>query len=527
MSQSVAALSKLGAWVAALRYDALPADVRRAARYQLLDMIAAAYAGAESTDTRSIASACAALGGHGGRSTVPALGIRLPPVEAAIANAAQSMANDFDDIVWMGHTCHSAVFATLAVAEHEDTGPREWITAIVAANEIGGRLGASSLLGPLNGQMWSFVHLVSAAAGVASLLRLDARETTHALAIALAQPNFALQPGFMVPSSKLLTASTPTATGMRSAYFARGGITGHPGILEDRRGFWRRFTFMPLAGMLDDLGTFWTTTTLGIKTHPGCYYFQTAFSALAEILARRPVRGVDDIARVSVATTKLACEATRFAAEYAGRSVSPVNVDFDLSLALAVMLHAGRFTPVEHEPGWLDANTQAIETWRARVDVRHDPMLTARVIGSMRASRAGARTIADISVRSAIDLIRRYRAEYRSTLVAPSELLGWVRALRGLRRRPGRPATASLTLAFPSRVEVHYRDGTIERAEHDVPRGAFGTPEAESALREKFMGVVGPRLGNARANIAFERGLALEAGSLSSFVSLCTSVHSA
>ena len=34
-------------------------------------------------------------------------------VDAAMANAAMSMAHDFDDIVWMGHACHSAVFASL------------------------------------------------------------------------------------------------------------------------------------------------------------------------------------------------------------------------------------------------------------------------------------------------------------------------------------------------------------------------------------------------------------------------------
>ena len=32
--------------------------------------------------------------------------------------------------------------------------------------QIGGRLGASSLLGPLNGQMWTFIHLACAAAAL-------------------------------------------------------------------------------------------------------------------------------------------------------------------------------------------------------------------------------------------------------------------------------------------------------------------------------------------------------------------------
>src|SRR5208283_5389667 len=113
----------------------------------------------------------------------------------------------------------------------------------------------------LNGQMWSFIHLVGAAAASARLLRLDAERTTHALAIALAQPNFALQPGFLRPTSKLLAASTPTATGIRAAFFAQAGLSGAPEILEDERGFWRRFAFVPLPEMLSDLGDFWVLRT--------------------------------------------------------------------------------------------------------------------------------------------------------------------------------------------------------------------------------------------------------------------------
>lgn len=95
------------------------------------------------------------------------------------------------------------------MAEHEGADAQAFLSAVVAADEVGGRLGASCLLGPLNGQMWTFIHLVSAAAAAARILGLDASRTAHALAIALAQPPFALQPGFMLPTSKLLSAALP------------------------------------------------------------------------------------------------------------------------------------------------------------------------------------------------------------------------------------------------------------------------------------------------------------------------------
>ena len=143
-----------------------------------------------------------------GRATVLATGERSGPADAALANAVCSMAHDFDDIVWMGHTCHSAVFASLAVAEHEGRSSAELLIAVIAANEVAGRLGASSFLGPLNGQMWTFIHLLGAAAATAKLLGLDELRTAHAMAIALAQPPFPLQAGFFSSTSKLLAAAT-------------------------------------------------------------------------------------------------------------------------------------------------------------------------------------------------------------------------------------------------------------------------------------------------------------------------------
>jgi 2-methylcitrate dehydratase PrpD len=362
-------LSTLARWVHGLRHDDVPDRVRRAARVQLLDMVAAAHASAGSHEVRSVLDGVAATGGGDGPATILAAGRRTRTIDAAMANAAMSMAHDFDDIVWMGHTCHSAVFAPLAVAQQEAASTRALITAIVVANEIGGRLGASSFLGPLNGQMWTFIHLVGAAASTAKLLDLDAERTTHALGIALAQPPFALQPGFMAPTSKLLAASTPIATGIRAAYFARAGMTGHAGILEDRRGFWRRFSFLPMPFMLSMLGEFWTLDTLTLKTYPGCHYFQTALTALERILARRGPLSPAHVKRVVVDTTKLGFEVTRFAADYVGDrgAMTPVRVNFDLAASCAIFLAAGRLTTDEMDGAWMSARNDLLSQWLQKI----------------------------------------------------------------------------------------------------------------------------------------------------------------
>jgi 2-methylcitrate dehydratase PrpD len=498
-------LETIGAWIAG--GTAAPEDVRRAARAQVIDMAAAVHATVRSGIGRSVLDGVAALGSSG-RATSLADGARVGAVDAAMANAAMSMAHDFDDIVWMGHACHSAVFASLAVGEHVGASVRDVIDAVVVANEVAGRLGASSMLGPLNGQMWTFIHLAGAAAASARLLHLDAARTTHALAIALAQPEFALQPGFMRPTSKLLAAATPTAAGIRAAFYARAGMTGAPEILEDARGFWRRFSYLPLPEMMGDLGDFWVLRTLAVKTYPGCHYFQTALAALDRILARRADVRVDRVRRVLVGTTKLGCEVTRFASEYIedGRP-TPVSVNFDLAQSIAVMLAARTFGVEQLEEPWLDAHAADIRAWRALVEVRHDPALTARSIASMRRVKMGRAAIRRVRLRELPKLARRYADEYRSRLASPREIAALARALVRRNRAPRGARTSdglAIALEFPNEVTIVFTDGSRETERIDVPSGALASPGFTAALEEKAMNELSYRLGPAAARAAID-----------------------
>ncbi len=410
------------------------------------------------------------------------------------------MAQDYDDIVWMGHTCHSAVFASLAVAEHEGAGAARFLAAVVAANEVAGRLGASSFLGPLNGQMWTFIHLLGAAAATAQLLGLDAEHTTHALAIALAQPNFALQPGFLQPTSKLLAASTPTATGIQAAYFARAGMTGAPGLLEDPRGFWARFAFLPLPSMLEGLGERWVLDTLTVKTHPGCHYFQTALTALGRLQARNGALRLERVRKVRIDATQLACEATRFAEDAGAGALTPVTVCFDLGQAAAVFLAAGRLTPRELEPGWLAAHRPELSQWLERIEVRHDPALTARVLAGARGLPAGKLALGALSLKQVRALRRRYAAEYRSTLLSWADL--WAAARGALRRdRPRDALAAGVPLYFPARVTIGFEHGARDSERVDLPEGSLASERFEAVLARKALAALPPAALEAAARL--------------------------
>ena len=522
-------LTYLANWIANFKYEDIPSKSLRAARLQVLDMIAAVYASSRLEEAQAVERGALASTGEHGRATLLSTGKKTNPVDAAAINAAYSMAQDFDDIIWMGHTGHSSVFASLAVAEHEEANTREFLTAVVVANEVAGRLGASCFLGPLNGQMITHIHLIGAAAATAKLLKLDTEQTTHALAISLSQPVFALQPAFMAPSSKLLSAATPTRIGIQAAYFAREGITGEPTLLEDSRGFWNTFAFIPLPDMMKDLGEFWAIQTLSMKTYPGCHYFQTACTAIKMIREKRKDFELNEIVSVQIATTKFGIEVNRFGAEYSSRSdeITAVNVNFDLATTAAILLHAGKLTSHEVDSVWLSTNAEVIQKIRKKITVTHDPALTLMVLKSGKALPTGRKALGKLTLSNLLKLRARYSKDYHSSLFSPKELAKWLRVgahelfqKSALLAKGDFTLNSAIPLYFPNRVTIQFGDGTKETVQVDLPVGAFCSPLVESAIREKFLREAGHHLPPEMAAIAFESGLELESLSLSRFLAI-------
>ncbi len=195
--------------------------------------------------------------GHDGPVALVGTERRVSVDDAIYGAAALSMALDFDDYVCFGHTGHSGVLVSLLLAASTSSPAAEQLVAQTIANEVEARLGGACLVGPLNGQLWSFIHVAGAALAAGRLLGLDASRMAHALAIALYQAPRATVPGFMAPDSKLLTAAEPTAAGVRAARLAAAGVTGPLDTLEHAEGFLTAFADAPLPGMLGGLGEGW------------------------------------------------------------------------------------------------------------------------------------------------------------------------------------------------------------------------------------------------------------------------------
>lgn len=144
-------LLRIGAWASSLRVAALPDGVTRRVRAQVLSTLAAAHAAVHSKAFGVVARTVARWGR--GESPMVASGARVGLHAALLANAAATVAFDYDDYLFLGHTGHSAVWTSLLLGAQLGARPEEILAAIVAANEVAGRLGAACFYGPQNGQL--------------------------------------------------------------------------------------------------------------------------------------------------------------------------------------------------------------------------------------------------------------------------------------------------------------------------------------------------------------------------------------
>src|SRR5579884_1877515 len=218
-------VERIAEWAVTLDREQVPSEVFDLARAQRRSVLGAVAASSADGAWRRVLEAVESWAAAG---PAPLVGRpQLVRVEDALyAATAASVALDFDDYLCFGHTGHSAVLVPVLLAAETASSGAEQLTAQVIANEIEGRLGAACLIGPQNGQLWSFIHAAGAAVAAGRLLGLAARQMAHALAIALYQPARATVPGFMAPDSKLLTAAEPSQAGLQAARLASKGVTG-------------------------------------------------------------------------------------------------------------------------------------------------------------------------------------------------------------------------------------------------------------------------------------------------------------
>jgi 2-methylcitrate dehydratase PrpD len=345
---------ELARFIKNLDYDAIPEKVVELVKDQVLGIVASMYAGSSVEGCKVVRkTAVDDLSQKGGMqpATVIPSGEKLPLENALMVNQANAVALDYDDYLFFAHTGITTVPLALALAELFPMTGKDLIACIVAGNEVTGRVGASIVLGPQNGQLWSYVHLAGACAMASRALKLDEEKIANALGIAMYISTVAMYRGFMGPQSKLLTGSVPTRLGLEAAYLAKNGLTGALDIFESPLG-WCSFTAdVPIPSFItSSLGTAWVTETIAFKMVPGCAYVSPVADCLKQILEKDPGLDHTKIEEIVIQASVLMSTMDDLSRPFTGipeltRAKSHVALNFYIPYNVAVMLIDKKLTP--------------------------------------------------------------------------------------------------------------------------------------------------------------------------------------
>jgi len=484
--------ARIAEWVAQTHFEDLPRRVTEEAKNQVLSMIAAVHAGHFSDAGRTVSRTVKEWSGGRDATMIPS-GERTSLHNAIFANTALSMALDFDDYLFAGHTGHSAVLVTLALAEKVGFSGKDFLLAQTLANEIEGRIGASVLLGPLNGQMWSFIHSVGAAIIAGKVFDLDAQQIQSAISIALSQPTRPLQASFFGSDAKALIASLTAPIGVQAAQLAANGMRAAVDVLDGSAGFPHVFAPQPLMGAFGGFGKVWLTDTLCYKVYPGCAYLDTSIDCVL-MLVRAHSIDAKKVKEVHVAAGPLTLGMDALAAQHLkGPDSLPTTLNFTVGYNVAAALM--------------------------------DKELTARQFTRDRIRDAATWDLAS-RVHLALDDTIAERTRERSLLrtVGGSDAAHYQLDLNSL-------DLTGFKMSFGARVRIEMHDGRSFELEQEVPLGGAGRgfDERRKAVEDKFRRETRYTLRKEKMERAIDMILHLEQASsahLRELVRLCCSERS-
>lgn len=228
------ATQQLGTWAARVDNTWSPTLLGIAA-HAWEDTIASAVAGAGDTGSEMVRQTL------NDRGTVPVIGgtFCTSAAEAALANgyAAHAVEMDENFLIGLGHLCTVVVPAILSVGHEIDADGHRALDALIVSSEVMARIGLAMTRAHTD-RGWhgtSTIGALAAAAACARLLRLDAEETTHALAIAVSM-SAGPKAQFGTPT-KPLHAGLAAQAGVIAAKLASKGLRANPHALEGQNGF--------------------------------------------------------------------------------------------------------------------------------------------------------------------------------------------------------------------------------------------------------------------------------------------------
>jgi 2-methylcitrate dehydratase PrpD len=373
-ANAVGPTRRLAQFASSLTFEQLPADVVSKAKLCILDTLGCCIFGTSLAPMNKLAT-MAAEERCARSSAVFGMPLRTSASLAALLNGASAHAFQLDEI-HLESTLHPGSLALPAAFALAETGPtiggRDLITAIVAGYEVGIRIG----LAAKGGMFKSGFHnqgttgvFVSAAAA-ARILRLDARQTQHALGIAGSQAAglMAVQDGAM---TKSFHSGRAAQSGVYAARLAQLDYTGIPDVLEAPYGaFFSSFVDdWSEPALTEALGSQWNTLRVGFKPAPASNGSITAMTAIDVIMRERGLAAADiETMTAHVSNNTLHHCGWPYEAD---RIQSVLSAQMSLRYGLAVMALERKNDVAQFHESKIRA--PEILTFIERIQVEHEP----------------------------------------------------------------------------------------------------------------------------------------------------------
>ncbi len=335
----------------------------------MLDTLAVAWAG---TGARGVAAAITMAEEQAGaaQSTLWAHGARLPAASVAMTNAVLAAALDFDSHYLGVHSDGVVLPAALAVAERQSVSGRDFLTALVAANDIVCRLGKSAQGVHRGWYNTSIYGTFGAVAAAAKLLALDEIATRHAFGLALAQACGTQQPAVEHTLAMRFQAGFAARAGVHAGLLAAQGVSAPAESIEGKFGFHALYQPGMPESVLADLGSTYFNDQMAFKKYPCCACSHAAIDAALSLIAEHRLAATD-IARAIV---RISPDMDRLVGERSVPGADPeVAAQFSVRHAVSCALYFGRFSVEQLQTACL--TEAALAAFAERVVVEVDPAL--------------------------------------------------------------------------------------------------------------------------------------------------------
>jgi 2-methylcitrate dehydratase PrpD len=290
------ATRSLGRFVADIRYDNLPKEVRERAKLAVLDWAGSALAGLDSDSARKVAGLVEELGGSA-EATIVGGRTRRPALHAALLNGVQAAVYEVDDVHLdcRVHPGLPVISAAFALAEREKADGRRLIEGVVAGYEVIVRL--TIALGVPHNNWWhstGTAGAVGAAAAAAKLLGLSAEQSAGALGLGATQ-GAGLIDGTegKALAAKHFHGGKAAQNGIWAALLARRDYLGSRTALEGEWGYLRAFakgSDTDRRALLDRLGEEWYILRTISKPFACCLSSHAGIHALLGLVRRHDLK---------------------------------------------------------------------------------------------------------------------------------------------------------------------------------------------------------------------------------------------